>query len=113
MMRAPNPIVVTIYHQLGCDEARRRLDNGLSRIRRQLAPFASSTEYRWIGYRLEFGVTALRQSISGHIDVEDRLLRIELGLPLLSHVLSGRIVGRIRSEGARMLDKPAGRSDGA
>jgi hypothetical protein len=107
MSRPPNPIVITISHQLGRDEAKRRLDEGLGRIRGQLAHFASSTDYQWAGYRLDFGVTALRQSISGHIDVEERLLRIELGLPLLLHLFSGMIVGRIRNEGSRLLDKPA------
>ena len=72
-----------------------------------MVPFASSTEYRWAGYRLDFGVTALRQQIGGHIEVEDRLLRIEIGLPLLWRLLSGAIVGRIRSEGSRLLDKPS------
>jgi hypothetical protein len=112
MRHPPNPIVVTISHQLGRDEAKRWLDDGLGQIRRQLAPFVNSTQYRWVGYRLEFGVTALGQGISGYIDVEDHLLRIELGLPWFLHLLSGRIAGRIRSEGARLLDKPAGRLDG-
>jgi hypothetical protein len=104
----PEPIIVTISHQLGRDEAKRRLDNGLGYIRGQLAAFVSSTEYGWTGYRLDFGLVAMRQSITGRIEVEDRLVRVELGLPLLLHLLSRQIINRIRSDGARLLDKPSG-----
>lgn len=104
----PDPIVLTISHQLGRDEAKRRLDNGLGYIRGQLAAFVSSIEYGWTDYQLDFGLTAMRQNIVGRIDVEDRLVRVELGLPLLLNLLSKRIVNRIRREGLALLDKPNG-----
>ncbi|HEV2098932.1 MAG TPA: polyhydroxyalkanoic acid system family protein [Stellaceae bacterium] len=104
----PKPITVTISHSLGRDEAKRRLDQGLGHIREQLAAFVSSIDYGWTGYRLDFGMLAMRQSITGRIEVEDRLVRVELGLPLLLHLLSRQIIGRIRGDGALLLDKPDG-----
>jgi hypothetical protein len=65
-------------------------DNGLGHIRDQLTAFVTSIDYSWTGYRLDFGLTAMRQSITGRIEVEDRLVRVELGLPLL-HLLSKQI----------------------
>jgi Putative polyhydroxyalkanoic acid system protein (PHA_gran_rgn) len=108
MVPPPKPVVVTISHELGRDEARRRLDDGLNQIRRLVTPFTSSLEYRWAGYRLEFGAVAMWQSISGHIDIEDRLLRIELGLPRLLQLLARTISRRISAEGTRLLAKPDG-----
>ena len=102
----PEPIIVTISHALGREEAKRRLDNGLGYIREQLSAFVSSVDYGWTAYRLDFGLTAMRQSITGRIEVEDRLVRIELELPLLLHLLPRQIFGRIRSDGAMLLDKP-------
>lgn len=102
------PITVTISHSLGRDEAKRRLDDGLGYIRQQLAAFVSSLDYGWTGYRLDFAMQAMRQSITGRIEVEDRLVRVELRLPLLLHLMSRRIIGRIRSDGALLLDKPGG-----
>ncbi|HUC11727.1 MAG TPA: polyhydroxyalkanoic acid system family protein [Stellaceae bacterium] len=102
----PAPIIVTISHQLGRDEAKRRLDNGLGYIRGQLASLVSSIQYEWTGYRLDFSLAAMRQGIKGHIDVEDRMVRIELGLPLFLAMLSRLIIGRIRSEGSLLLGKP-------
>jgi hypothetical protein len=106
MVPPPKPVVVTISHELGRDEARRRLDDGLNQIRRLVAPFTSSLEYRWVGYRLEFAAAAMRQSISGHVDIEDRLLRIELGLPALLQLFARTISRLIRAEGSRLLGKP-------
>jgi hypothetical protein len=104
----PDPIIVTISHRLGRDEAKRWLEDGLGYISGQLAGFVSSIDYGWTGYRLDFGLTAMRQSISGRIEVEDRLVRVELSLPSLLHLLSRQIIGRIRSDGAVLLDKPSG-----
>jgi hypothetical protein len=108
MASAAKPIVITISHQLGRDDAKRRLDDGLGQIRRTLAPFASAIDYRWTGYRLDFDLTAMWHRIAGHIDIEDRLLRIELGLPALLQLLSRTLSRRIRAEGSRLLGKPGG-----
>lgn len=105
----PEPITITISHRLGRDDAKRRLEDGLGHIRGQLAAFVSSVEYGWTEYRLDFSVTAMRQSINGRIDVEDRVIRVEILLPLLLRVLSNKIIGRIRSEGVLLLDKPTRR----
>ncbi len=102
------PIVVTISHQLGRDEAKRRVDGALGSIRDQLAAFASAIEYGWDGYRLEFGLTALRQRVSGRIDIEDRLVRVELGLPPWLDLFAKPVVNRIRRQGMRLLGKPPG-----
>jgi Putative polyhydroxyalkanoic acid system protein (PHA_gran_rgn) len=112
MASASKPTVITISHQLGRDNAKRRIDDGLGQIRRTLAPFASAIDYSWTGYRLDFEVTAMWHPIAGHIEVEDRLCRIELGLPVLLRALSGKIIGRIRSEGMQLLDRPADLTSG-
>jgi hypothetical protein len=106
MIHTSKLIVVTISHQLGRDEAKRRLAGGLDQVRKTLAPFASAIDYRWVGYRLDFGLTALQQSVTGHIQVEEDILRIEFHLPLLLQLLSGKIIDRIASEAPRLLGKP-------
>jgi putative polyhydroxyalkanoate system protein len=102
------PIVITMSHRLGRDGARRRIEEGLAHIREQLAPFVSAMNIEWNGDRLDFTVTAMRQTINARIDVEEDIVRVERGLPLLLRVLSKTIISRIRSEGAHLLGKPAG-----
>jgi hypothetical protein len=105
----PDPLIITISHRLGRDEAKRRLDEGLGHIRGQLAAFVSSLDYSWTVYRLDFSLMAMRQSITGRIDVEDDLVRVEINLPLLLRLLANQISGRVRSEAAVLLDKPPSR----
>jgi Putative polyhydroxyalkanoic acid system protein (PHA_gran_rgn) len=104
----PEPITVTISHSLGRDEARRRLDQNLGYVRAQPPAFVSSTGYDWTGYRLDFRLAAMGQSIKGFTEVEDCLVHIELGLPPLLHILSKLIIARISGECARVLRKPGG-----
>lgn len=105
----PEPIVITVSHRLGRDEAKRRLDSKLSDIRAQLAGIGSAIDYAWTNYRLDFGLLAMRQRIVGRIDIEDKLVRVELALPFLLRLLANRIIGRVQTEGSRLLDQPAGR----
>jgi putative polyhydroxyalkanoic acid system protein len=105
----PDPLLITISHRLGRDEARRRLEDGLGHIHGRLAGFVSSLDYTWTGYRLDFSVTAMRQSINGRIDIEDDIVRVEIRLPLLLRVLANKITGRVRGEAALLLDKPTRR----
>jgi putative polyhydroxyalkanoic acid system protein len=100
------PLVVTISHRLGRAEAKRRLDAGLDHIRALAAPYVSGLECAWHEERLDFRLSALAQTIDGAIEVEDELVRVEIGLPPLLRLLAAPIAGRVRDEGARLLEKP-------
>ncbi len=100
------PLVVTISHRLGRAEAKRRLDAGLDHIRALAAPYTSGLDLAWQGDRLVFQVSALAQKIDGAIEVEDEVIRVEIGLPALLRLLAANIAHRIRDEGARLLEKP-------
>jgi hypothetical protein len=100
------PLMMTISHQLGKDEAKRRLRNGVGQITAQLTPIANRIDHHWSEDRLSFQMTALGQRIGGHIDVEEGLVRVELRLPGLLGWLGQRIGRRIRRQAALMLEKP-------
>jgi hypothetical protein len=104
------PLVVTISHNLGRAEAKRRLEAGLGHIRREAAPFVSNLDLAWQGDRLDFRVTALHQAVTGGIEVEDALVRVEIHLPWLLRLAANHVVGRIRREGRVLLEKPPERS---
>ena len=104
------PITVTISHRLGRDEAKKRLDNGLSAIRGEIAAYVRSLDYNWDDYTLNFRVSALMQTITGRIEVYEEFVRVELGLPFLLHMAAKRIVGQIQSRGAALLEGPKGKT---
>jgi len=110
MMTANEPITVTISHRLGRDEAKRRIENGLSKIRTDLGAYVRSLDYSWDEYALDFRVSALMQTITGRIEVYEEFVRVELGLPGLLHLMAKRIVGQIESRAAALLEAPKSKS---
>src|ERR1700676_5426633 len=99
----PQPLVATIGHTPGQREARFRIENGLTTIRSQLGPFVTSIDDRWIGDRLEFRMTAVGRSVSGHIEVFEDTVRIEVQLPGTLALIGQMLIGRVREQGAILL----------
>ena len=104
----PKPLVMTISHELGKEEAKRRLQNGVGQMRAQLAPFTTSLDHQWVEDRLSFYMVALGQRIAGHIDVLEEAVRVELQLPGMLGWLGEKIGRRIQRQASLMLEKPKG-----
>ncbi len=75
------PLIVSIPHKLGQEEATRRLKAGLGGVRSQYAQVLQVNEEIWSGNRLAFRVTALKQQASGTVDVAEDHVKIEVLLP--------------------------------
>jgi Putative polyhydroxyalkanoic acid system protein (PHA_gran_rgn) len=99
------PLVVTIPHRLGRDEAVRRLKSGLRGAQKKFGQFFTLQEETWTDSRLQFRVTALAQTASGTIDVLDDHVRLEVVLPWLLAKVAETIQPLIRKEGTLLLDK--------
>jgi len=102
------PLIVSIPHRLGREEAKRRLDSGISRIRPELAGLVSSFDYSWDQDRLNFRAVAAWQAITGAIEVLDDVVRIEIDLPWMMRLLGETIMKQVRGRGLAMLEKPPG-----
>jgi hypothetical protein len=76
------PLIVSIPHRLGREEATRRLKAGLTRAASSI-PVLKVDEKRWEGERMIFRVRAIGQAASGHLDVADDHVRLEVRLPWL------------------------------
>ena len=100
-----NPLVVSIPHRLGRDEATRRLKAGLGSARTNFAHLFIVQEEVWTGDRLAFRVAALGQVASGTIDVLDDRVDLQVVLPWLLAELAQAIQPLIRREGTLMLEK--------
>jgi hypothetical protein len=99
------PVIVTISHSLGKEEAARRLRKGFAELPANFTPLFRINDQRWSGDRFEFSLTALAQLISGTIDVAEDHVRVELILPRLLARLASRIPGVIQREARLMLEK--------
>jgi len=99
------PLVVSIPHRLGKEEAVRRLKTGLGRARTDFGHLMSVDEEVWNGDCLTFRLRALGQAASGTIAVAEDHLCLEVALPWLLAKLSERFVPTIRKEGTLLLEK--------
>ncbi|MGC1358998.1 MAG: polyhydroxyalkanoic acid system family protein [Xanthobacteraceae bacterium] len=99
------PLVVSIPHRLGKDEAIRRLKTGLAEIRTKYSQLFSVSEETWDQARLQFRISALGQAVSGTIDVAEDSVRLEIFMPWLLAKLAETLQPLIRREGTLMLEK--------
>ena len=104
-MSIAKPLVVSIPHRLGKEEALRRIRAGLGSARTSYSHLISVDEETWSGDRLTFRVRALAQAAGGTIDVAEDHVRLEVTLPWLLSVLAEKISPAIRKEGTLMLEK--------
>jgi Putative polyhydroxyalkanoic acid system protein (PHA_gran_rgn) len=100
----PAPLVVSIPHRLGREEACRRLKTGLTRAASSL-PVLKVDEERWDGDRMIFRVRALGQAAMGHVDVEDDHVRVEVMLPWLLQRFAEVAQAAIKKRGNLLLTK--------
>jgi hypothetical protein len=100
----PQPLVVSIPHHLGREEATRRLKGGLSRAAANV-PVLQVDEERWEDARMFFRVRALGQAASGHIDVAEDHVRLEVMLPWLLQKFAEVAQAAIRDRGRLLLTK--------
>jgi len=99
------PLVVSIPHRLGKQEATRRLKTGLSNARANYAQWLTLEEETWSGDSVQFRVRALGQSAAGKIDVFDEHVQLEVTLPWLLGKLAEKVIPTIRKQGTLLLEK--------
>lgn len=93
------PISVSLPHQLGAEEAKRRIAANLDGLVAQLPANARVTT-AWNGDELAMGVAVLGQSVDARILVEETLVRVSILLP--------PALGMFRDAIARRLGREAG-----
>jgi hypothetical protein len=99
------PLIVSIPHRLGAEEAARRIRSGLATARANYSAFLTIEEETWAGQRLDFRITAVGQHASGTIDVADDHVRLEVMLPWLLALIAEKFTPAVRKEGTLMLEK--------
>ena len=99
------PLVISIPHSLGREEAARRIKSGFGNARENLASLFTIHHDTWTDYHLDFRLSALGQNATGTIDVADDHVKLELTLPWLLAQFVKQFTPRIRKEATLMLEK--------
>jgi hypothetical protein len=104
MSRMTKPLVVTLPHRLGKEEAVRRLKGGLERAA-QSFPVLTVEEESWVDDTMSFRVRALGQAAAGTLAVEQDQVVLTVTLPWLLQQFANVAQAAIRSRGTLMLEK--------
>jgi hypothetical protein len=98
-------VVVSIPHELGRVEARRRIDEGLAQLTAQIGAVGEVTR-SWAGDTLSFSLQAIGQTVSGTVAVHDHEVRLEVLLPGIFAMIANKLKSRLRTEGQLLLQGP-------
>jgi putative polyhydroxyalkanoate system protein len=97
------PIEVDLPHNLGKDEARRRIANNIHKLQEHI-PCGAKVQSGWAGDQLNLRVQALGDSIDSTIDVEESKVRVKVLLPGMLGMFSGLIQGALQKKGDLLLE---------
>ncbi|PWG02288.1 polyhydroxyalkanoic acid system family protein [Sphingosinicella humi] len=98
------PIVINLPHNLGAEEAKRRMQGGIGRLKDHIPGGAADVRSSWEGDRMHLDVRALGQEVTGHIDVMDTKVRLEFTLPAVLALFAGTIEGLLTDKGTELLE---------
>ena len=97
------PIEVDLPHNLGREEARRRIAANVHRLTDHI-PGGAQVSSSWVGDRLDLSVAAMGEQIVGALDVQDDKVHVKLALPGMLGMFGGVIAGALKSRGGLLLE---------
>jgi hypothetical protein len=100
------PVIVTIPHKLGKEEAARRLKAGFGKIRSNFGEKFVVLKDSWKGDHLDFQASLLGQTTTGTIDVAADSVRLEVQLPWVLALLANKAKVLVQKQAQLLLDKP-------
>jgi putative polyhydroxyalkanoate system protein len=99
------PLIVSIPHDLGKEEAARRLQQGVTRMKSQFGDKVASFDEQWSGDRMDFRVGTWGPTVTGHLEVMEDSVRVEVQLPWLLAMIAEKAKSFIQKQGTLMLEK--------
>ena len=90
-------------HELGQEEALRRIKGMLADVQRQYGGQISQLQEQWTDGRGEFSFKAMGFNVSGNLDVRPSEVELVGDLPFAAMPFKGRIEETIQREAERLL----------
>lgn len=97
------PITIDLPHSLGAQEAKRRMQDGLHKLKEYI-PGQAAIQSSWNGDRLSLKIAAMGQEVEARLDVEESRIHLEVKLPAMLSLLASRIEKALRKQGTEMLE---------
>ncbi|MEO0061744.1 MAG: hypothetical protein RLZZ08_304 [Pseudomonadota bacterium] len=97
---------VAIPHTLGREEVRRRLRGSSHQLADHLPGMAQVVSTWPSEDRMDMAISAMGQSLTGHIDIMDNQVLFDITLPAALAFIQPIVEGAIRQQGQKLLAPP-------
>ena len=97
------PIDVDLPHNLGKDEARRRIADNIHKLQEHI-PGGAEVQSGWAGDKLSLDIKAMGQAVAATIDVMDTKVHLKVLLPGMLGMFAGVIQGALQKKGSVLLE---------
>jgi hypothetical protein len=90
-------IEIAVPHNLGVDEARRRVASEMEQLRNEYVSKFAHSEINWVGNSANIRVVALAQEVKARVDVLADSVHVEITLPWLLAKLAAPLQDKLLS----------------
>ena len=97
------PIDVDLPHQLGREEARRRIAGNIHKLESYIPGGTSHVDSNWAGDTLNLKVSAMGQTVDAKIDVMDAKVHCHIMLPGMLGLFAAPIEAMLNKKGGDLL----------
>ena len=98
-----HPIDVDLPHNLGKDEARRRLANNIHKLEEHI-PGGARVQSGWVGDQLNLQIAAMGEAVNATIDVMDTKVHLKVLLPGMLGIFAGLVQATLQKKGGALLE---------
>ena len=97
------PIDIDLPHNLGKDEARRRIANNIHKLQEHI-PGGAAVQSGWTGDQLNLQVAAMGEAVNAVIDVQETKVHLKVLLPGMLGMFSGIVQAALQKKGSVLLE---------
>ncbi|HEX6783960.1 MAG TPA: polyhydroxyalkanoic acid system family protein [Sphingomicrobium sp.] len=97
------PIDIDLPHNLGKEEARRRIANNIHKLQEHI-PGGASVQSGWSGDQLNLQVSAMGEAVNAAIDVQETKVHLKVLLPGMLGMFSGIVQAALQKKGSVLLE---------
>lgn len=101
------PIDVDLPHNLGKEEARRRIANNVHKLQEHI-PGGAQVQSRWSGDQLNLDLAAMGETVTATIDVMENKVHLKMVLPGMLGMFAGAIQAGLQKKGHVLLEDHRG-----
>ena len=97
------PIDVELPHNLGKEEAKRRIGSNIHKLEQHI-PGGAHVQSGWSGDQLNLQVSAMGEAVNANIDVQDTKVHVKVLLPGILGMFSGLVQATLQKKGNVLLE---------